>query len=214
MYDWSRYAVGGAAARPDSFTGLDPDFASAIWRLTQDAHAAGYPLQITSAYRSPDVQARLYEQALAKYGSEKAARKWVAPPGRSQHNRGTAVDYALNGSLLRDASSPAAQWLSRNARKYGLDIPMSWEPWQVELAGARGRGAHGAVPVAHETSWKRGDAGLQEDQQGLREPPEFVKKGNQWLQDTLGVPVPTPDRGAAGDDLISLGMMLMNRGYF
>lgn len=137
--DWSPYAVGGAAARSDSFTGLKPDFASGVYRMVQDAHAAGIPLQITSAYRSPEKQAELYERALKKYGSPQAARKWVAPPGRSQHNFGTAVDFAVNGSLLRDADSPAAKWVKANAANYGLDVPMAWEPWQVEMAGARGQ---------------------------------------------------------------------------
>lgn len=143
--DWTPYAVGGAASRPDSFTGLRPEFADAVYQMVQDAHAAGIPLQITSAYRSPEVQARLYENALAKYGSPEAARKWVAPPGRSQHNHGTAVDFAVNGSLLRDANSPEAQWIAANAAKYGLAVPMDWEPWQVELAGARGGNALAGV---------------------------------------------------------------------
>lgn len=137
-YNWGRYAVGGAASRPDSFTGLQPEFASGVYRMVQDAHAAGIPLQITSAYRSPEVQAQLYQNALAKYGSPEAARKWVAPPGRSQHNKGTAVDFAINGSLIRDANSPAAQWIRANAARYGLAVPMDWEPWQVEPMGSRG----------------------------------------------------------------------------
>jgi len=137
--DWSQYAVGGAAARADSFTGLRPEFASGLYQMVRDARAAGIPLQITSAYRSPEVQARLFENALEKYGSEQAARKWVAPPGRSQHNHGTAADFAVNGSLIRDANSPEAQWIRDNAARYGLAVPMDWEPWQVELAGARGQ---------------------------------------------------------------------------
>jgi len=136
--DWGPYAVGGAAARPDSFTGLQPEFATSVYQMVQDAQDQGIPLQITSAYRSPEVQARLYEAALKKYGSPEAARKWVAPPGNSQHNFGTAVDLAVNNSLIRDADSPEARWIAQNAPNYGLDVPMSWEPWQVEQAGARG----------------------------------------------------------------------------
>jgi LAS superfamily LD-carboxypeptidase LdcB len=116
---------------------LDPAFGQGVYQMVQDAHAAGIPLQITSAYRSPEVQARLYEAAVQKYGSEAAARKWVAPPGRSKHNSGTAVDFAVNGSLLRDANSPEAQWVKANAARYGLAVPMEWEPWQVEPMGAR-----------------------------------------------------------------------------
>jgi hypothetical protein len=135
--DFTPFLVGGAT-RPDAITGLQPQFRDKVWELLQAAQADGLNLRITSAYRSPEVQAQLWENALATYGSEEAARKWVAPPGRSQHNRGTAVDFAGPGGLLRDANSPEAQWLAANAGRFGLDIPMSWEPWQVEMAGARG----------------------------------------------------------------------------
>lgn len=139
--DWSRYAVGGAASRPDSFTGLNPDYASRIAQLVQAADAELGPraLTITSAYRSPELQAKLFADAVAKYGSPELARKWVAPPGRSKHNSGMAVDFAnAQGSLLRDPKSREAQWIAQNASRFGLSVPMSWEPWQVELAGARG----------------------------------------------------------------------------
>jgi hypothetical protein len=138
VVDWSRYAVGGAASRPDSFTSLDPIFRDRLAALVSAAEQElGRPLQITSAYRSPEVQARLYEQAIEKYGSPEAARKWVAPPGRSRHNSGTAADFAVNGNLIRDANSPEAVWLRENAARFGLSVPMDWEPWQVELAGDR-----------------------------------------------------------------------------
>ena len=139
MFDWSKYAVGGAK-RPDSFTGLNPDFSTALAQMLLAAEADLGPnaLSITSAYRSPEKQAELYQAAIKKYGSPAAARKWVAPPGKSMHNKGVAVDFgAAGGGLLRDPNSREAQWLKANAAKFGLDIPMSWEPWQVELAGAR-----------------------------------------------------------------------------
>lgn len=139
MFDWNKYAVGGAT-RPDSFTGLNPDFSTALSQMLLAAEADLGPnaLSITSAYRSPEKQAELYEAALKKYGSPAAARQWVAPPGRSMHNKGLAVDFgAAGGGLLRDPNSREAQWLKANAAKFGLDVPMSWEPWQVELAGAR-----------------------------------------------------------------------------
>ena len=139
MFDWSKYAVGGAK-RPDSFTGLNPNFSTALSQMLQAAEAelGQNALSITSAYRSPEKQAELYQAALKKYGSPAAARKWVAPPGRSMHNKGLAVDFgAAGGGLLRDPNSREAQWLKANASRFGLDVPMSWEPWQVELAGAR-----------------------------------------------------------------------------
>lgn len=163
--DFSPYAVGGAQARSDSFTRLDPNFATGVYGLTQAAHAAGIPLQITSAYRSPPTQARIVADGMAKYGLGDRADAWradvarlgpvaagqqwrpemreagltrfIAMPGGSQHQRGTAVDFALNGSLIRDADSPAAQFIRNNADQYGLSVPMSWEPWQVEPVGSR-----------------------------------------------------------------------------
>jgi hypothetical protein len=81
---------------------------------------------VTSGYRPPWYQKRLFDAAVKKYGSEQAARKWVAPPGKSRHGKKGgqgAVDVSLGGQL--DASS---------ARLYR---PMSWEEWHVQLTGTR-----------------------------------------------------------------------------
>ena len=134
--DWGSYTVGGAT-RPDAISGLDPMFRAALGDMLLAAAGEGLDLKITSAYRSPEVQAGLWESALAKYGSPEAARKWVAPPGKSQHNFGRAADFAGPGGLLRDANSPEARWIAANAERFGLAVPMEWEPWQVELAGSR-----------------------------------------------------------------------------
>jgi len=187
--DWSSYATGGAASRADSFTGLEPEFAANVYRLLQDAHAAGYPLQVTSAYRSPELQAILYENALKKYGSPSAARKWVAPPGRSQHNFGRAVDLAIDGSLLRDANSPAARWLRENAATYGVALPMSWEPWQIEPIGARSK--QGGTPVGLRlTAAPQGGAGAT-PQPGAATP----QPGAATPQPGAATPPPAPQRG-------------------
>ena len=126
-----QFAVGGAT-RPDSFTGLNPQFVSALAQMFQAAPPeiqAG--LRISSGYRSPERQAQLWDQALAKYGSPEAARKWVAPPGRSQHNHGFAVD-------LHFATPAAREWAHKQAGQFGLTFPLKNEAWHIELAGARG----------------------------------------------------------------------------
>jgi len=129
--DLSQFAVGGAH-RPDSFTGLDPQFLNALQSMV-----AGAPpeiqntLRITSGYRSPEKQAELWEGALAKYGSPEVARKWVAPPGKSHHNKGGAVDL----KYLDDA---ARAWAHENANQFGLHFPLSNEDWHVEMMGSRG----------------------------------------------------------------------------
>lgn len=135
-----RYAVGGAA-RPDSFSGLTPQFSGSLAQLFQAAPPdVQSVLRISSAYRSPERQQQLYDAALAKYGSEEAARKWVAPPGRSNHNHGQAVD-------LKFLSPAAREWVHKNAGQYGLAFPMAHEPWHVEPVDARRGGAGGAQPA-------------------------------------------------------------------
>jgi hypothetical protein len=81
---------------------------------------------VNSGYRPAWYQKRLWDAAVKKYGSEQAASKWVARPGRSRHGRKNgegAVDVSLGGEL--DASS---------GRLYR---PMSWEAWHVQLTGTR-----------------------------------------------------------------------------
>jgi hypothetical protein len=72
----------------------------------------------------------LFAEAVKKYGSEKAARKWVAPPGKSNHGRGVAADLDIANP------GPAQTWAHANATRFGLQFPMSWEPWHIEIPGA------------------------------------------------------------------------------
>lgn len=106
----------------DSFDGLDGSFAS---RLRQMINESGGRFWIFSGYRSIEDQTELWNNALAKYGSEDAARQWVAPPGKSNHNHGWAADLAW-------ANDDAREWAHANAAKYGLTFPMDWEPWHIE----------------------------------------------------------------------------------
>lgn len=129
--DLSQFAVGGAT-RPDSFTGLDPDFLASLQAMIGGAPPEiQQQLRILSGFRSPERQAQLWQGALAKYGSPEAARKWVAPPGRSKHNHGSAVD-------LRYLDDSARAWAHENAGKFGMHFPLSNEPWHIEPIGSRG----------------------------------------------------------------------------
>lgn len=135
-YDIWKHAVQGAT-REDA-RNIDPRFHTAM----QNIYAAAPEdirgqLSMMSAYRSPERQAQLWEEALAKYGSPEAARKWVAPPNRSNHNHGLAID-------MKYGSDAAREWFHANAPNYGLALPLSNEPWHVELAGIR----DGTAPTA------------------------------------------------------------------
>ena len=117
--------------RVSHIEGLNPAFSGALGQL----YGAAPPeirnnLQILSGHRDIDHQKRLFDAAVKKYGSVSAARKWVAPPGKSQHNHGHAVDFRYGNDAARD-------WTHTNAEKFGLNFPMSHEPWHAEMAGAR-----------------------------------------------------------------------------
>jgi hypothetical protein len=108
--------------------GLKSGFAGKLGQFLAAAEQAGSPIKILSGYRSPERQAQLFQAAVAKYGSPEAARKWVAPPGRSNHGRGAAVD-------LQYSSGRAQAWAHQNAAKFGLYFRMAHEPWHIEPQG-------------------------------------------------------------------------------
>lgn len=135
----------------DHVDGLNGAFAANLDAMFQDAPPAIRDgLQIGSGYRSEERQQQLWEEALLKYGSPEAARKWVAPPGKSEHNSGTAVDIWYNGLRLDKAPAEVRQWVYDHAADYGLRFPMSWESWHIEPADARGGGAGSTVVAARD----------------------------------------------------------------
>lgn len=115
-------ALSGADAK-----GVNPQFMSALERMIKDS---GGRISVGNAYRSPERQAQLWEQALRKYGSAAVARKWVAPPGKSNHGRGLAAD-------LKYVDKSAIAWAHQNAKRYGLHFPLSNENWHIEPVSAR-----------------------------------------------------------------------------
>lgn len=139
--DLSRYAVDGAA-RVDSFSRMNPRFSTALADMFAAAPAdIRSNLRVSSGFRSVERQEELFEAALAKYGSPEAARKWVAPPGHSQHNHGNAAD-------LKYLSPAALDWAHKNAAKFGLAFPLSNENWHIELADARNGDPESATVLA------------------------------------------------------------------
>jgi len=133
-FDFSPFVVGGGT-RPDAITGMSSGFrgglAAMLAAAPDDIRA---DVKIGSGYRSDEVQAKLWQDALKKYGSPEKARKWVAPPGRSKHGSGQAAD-------LRYGSDKTRKWFHDNAPSFGMHFPLSNEPWHIEEAGSRG-GTH------------------------------------------------------------------------
>ncbi len=103
---------------------LDPGLLGAVRDAATAAAADGVSLLVDSGWRSPAYQAHLLSEAVAQYGSEEEAARWVATPETSAHVSGDAIDVG---------PSAAAQWLSEHGAAYGLCRVYENEPWHYEL---------------------------------------------------------------------------------
>lgn len=103
---------------------LDPDLLDAVLSAAQDAEADGIDLRVTSGWRSRAHQERLFEEALAKYGSASEAGRWVASPESSAHVTGDAVDIGPTDGAI---------WLGRHGSAHGLCQTFANEIWHFEL---------------------------------------------------------------------------------
>lgn len=127
---------------------LRREAAGHLRRLVNAAEADGEELVVASAYRSYAEQRRTFAPYVAKYG--KRASNVSAPPGQSQHQLGTAVDftnadadYGLVPSSFGKTS--ASRWLVDHAPEYGFvlayprgdtyETGVQWEPWHYRYVG-------------------------------------------------------------------------------
>lgn len=113
---------------------LTPVAAQGLSRIYELAKARGIDVRVNSSYRSVEEQTRLWREALSKYGSAEEARRWVAPPGRSRHNSGGAIDM----NLMRNGQKIPQSEFDALIREAGMYRPMAWEGWHVEPLGSRG----------------------------------------------------------------------------
>lgn len=102
---------------------LDPDLLRALRSAAHDAADDGLRLEVNSGWRSRDYQDELVREAVAKYGSEAEAARWVASVDTSSHVAGTAVDIG---------PAEAASWLAEHGAAYGLCRVYRNEPWHFE----------------------------------------------------------------------------------
>lgn len=102
--------TGGAATRPNSISGLQPEFREKLGAMFAHAPPGS---SVFSGYRSRALQTQLYN-APHRPG-------YVARPGHSHHETGEAAD--LHGNIA---------WFHKHAHEYGLRFPMTREPWHIE----------------------------------------------------------------------------------
>ena len=92
--------------------------ADSFMKMKSAAASQGVNITLSSSYRSYEKQAYLYQ--LYKSGRGNLA----APPGKSNHEKGLAID-AANG----------IPWLQRNAPKFGWKATVPSEDWHFEYMG-------------------------------------------------------------------------------
>ena len=103
---------------------LDPALLRALRGAATDAAADGVELVVNSGWRSPAYEDELRREAIAKYGSEAEAARWVATGTTSPHVSGDAADIG---------PAHATPWLSAHGAAYGLCQIYGNEPWHYEL---------------------------------------------------------------------------------
>lgn len=103
---------------------LDAALLDALQAAANEAAAEDITFYVNSGWRSPQLQERLLEEAVAEYGSREEALRWVATPERSAHVSGDAVDIG---------PFDASYWLSYNGAKYGICQIYANEGWHFEL---------------------------------------------------------------------------------
>lgn len=106
-----------------AITNLDADLRAALEAAAVAARDRGTELSFTDAWRSAAYQQHLFDDAVAKYGSEEEARRWVKPADESEHVHGRAVDIA---------TADAMDFLSRFGAEFGLCQIYANEAWHYE----------------------------------------------------------------------------------
>ncbi len=117
---------GGTTVFDDEVPGvanLDPALLGALRQAATDAADDGVRFVVNSGWRSPEYEDQLRREAIAKYGSEAEAARWVATGTTSPHVSGDAVDIG---------PADATRWLSAHGAAYGLCRIYSNEPWHYE----------------------------------------------------------------------------------
>ena len=112
---------GGLTGKPT--TGLEPDFLEKLQRAAGEyQQLTGQPINIVSAKRTTEEQAKLY----ADFQSGKSKFP-AAPPGQSRHESGRAVDLPLETANKLDSMGLLS--------KYGLSRPVPNDPIHIQGQG-------------------------------------------------------------------------------
>jgi LAS superfamily LD-carboxypeptidase LdcB len=118
---------------------VDSSISSSLASMLDAAAADGNDL-CGGGYRDPSAQIALRrancgssDYAIYEAPSSSCSPP-TAPPGTSNHEQGTAIDFTCNGGGTLSRSSPCFTWLRSNAASYGFyNLPS--EPWHWSVDG-------------------------------------------------------------------------------
>ncbi|WP_327093044.1 M15 family metallopeptidase [Nonomuraea sp. NBC_01738] len=109
-------------------SGLTPGTEAAYEKAAAAAEEAGLELRITSGYRDPEEQRAEFDEAVVRYGSVSEASRYVLPPEKSAHVKGTALDLGPRS---------AAAWLEETDGRYRLCRIYANEWWHFEYTPSK-----------------------------------------------------------------------------
>lgn len=127
---------------------LQPVAAEAMEQMFAAALVEGHALYGVSGYRSAGSQGVIYERRVGESGD--AAKKWVAPPGYSEHQTGLVMDITGESTLDKGlaqtfADSDEGKWVADNAHRFGFVVRYQpgwesvtgygYEPWHLRYVG-------------------------------------------------------------------------------
>lgn len=113
-----------------------------LQKMAEAARKEGIEIRVSSGYRPYIYQSNLFSKYVSVHGAKKAL-SFSAPPGASQHQLGTVIDF---GTITDEyADTPEGKWLFENAGYYGwsLSYPKgmekitgyNWECWHYRYLG-------------------------------------------------------------------------------
>ena len=122
---------------------MDKIAAKALEELFKVAKSENIIFIGSSAYRSYKSQVEIFNDAIKLKGVD-YANKYVAKPGKSEHQTGLTIDVT-NETRAFHKNSPEAKWLANNAHRFGFilrylegkeDITgYNYEPWHIRYVG-------------------------------------------------------------------------------
>ena len=124
-------------------TMLRREAAESLARLMEAASAVGEDLIVASAYRSYEEQEAIHSE-LTNFHGEEAVSRISAPPGHSEHQLGTTVDFTNHEAQYRVSSAfestNAYGWLLEHAEDYGF--VQSYEKGKEQETGYQAESWH------------------------------------------------------------------------